>query len=173
MRMRVDEFAAPVKIFRMVGAEVQARSRVSARGEAVEHFRLNEPVFVVAFFRPRIREKEKDFRKAATFGQGEEKFRRFRFEKCEIGQPGEFAFAVGAFDTFRNEVEPEAELLRERLRVSGEKMPVPATDFERESARSRNDIGGKRFQKFCAELGNAFRALFHGKFVIGHNKNRY
>ena len=131
MRVRVDEFEAPVEIFRVVGPEMQARSRVRTGGKSIEHGRLDEAVFVVAFFRPRVRKEENDFRKAATFGQGEEKFRGFSLEKGEVFQRGKFAFAIGSFDAFGNEIESDAKFLRERLGVGGEKVPVPAADFER------------------------------------------
>ena len=149
---------------------MQTRSRDGARRKAIEHRRLDETVFVMTFFRPRIREEKKDFSEPTFFRKREQKLRRFCLEKCEIPEPGEFPLAVRAFDTLGNQIEPETKFLRERRRIRREKMSVPATDFERQRTRSRDDIGGERFEQFRAELRDAVCALFHGECVIGHNE---
>jgi len=124
----------------------------------------------MAFFRPRVGEKEENFSEPTSLWQREQKLRRFRLKKHKIAERGEFAFAVRSFNALRNKVEPEAKFLRERGGIGGEKMSVPATDFERERTRARNDIGGKHFGKFFAKFGDAFLAHFLDKFKVGHKK---
>lgn len=102
-------FACVLEIGGVIGAEAQARVDAGARGERRENFGLDEPVFVVAAFWPRIGEQDENIRKGHMGRQRGEEFARLGLEEREMRfESGAGGLAAGARDAFTDEVDADA-----------------------------------------------------------------
>ena len=170
--MRFDVFARPFEEFGVVGTEIKHGAGTGTFGPQIEGRVLNNPVFVVAFFRPRIEEKQEKLVEHDLRRQGFEEFFGVGFEKIDIAQAGEIAFAQGAFDALGNQVDTDAIFLRESGTVRGEKVPVTAADFESQAVerKSADEFFRQRSRNAFAQGVDALGAIRHGFFVIRHLK---
>ena len=168
--MRGDVFPRPFEEFRVVGAEKQLRAGAGTRGPQVERRRLHDAVLVVALFRPRIEEKQKELVEHDLRRERLEELFGVGLEEVEIRQPGEVALAQRALDALRDQVDADAAFLRERGGVGGEKMPVPAADFEREPVerKTADELFRERARDLLAQRVDPRGAVRHGFFVVTH-----
>lgn len=135
-------------IGRVIRAEAEAGPGSGFRGERGEKLGLDDAVFVVTPFRPRIGKEDEN---VGQFGGGWERIEELAglgFEEEEVGQFRAVAFAAGAGDAVFKEIDADAERLRVRSRVRREVVAVAAADLEREfGARFRAQrVGQKSFQ---------------------------
>lgn len=113
----------------MVGAEKKRHALPCPCGQRLEKLGLQKAVFMMALFRPRIREKHPDFRECDAWWQGIEKFPGFGPHKMAVGKLGAVAFSAALFKSLEPEIDADAEFSRKRAGVAHQKMPVAASDF--------------------------------------------
>ena len=164
--MCAEQVGAPGEIVGVVGAEVQTRFSGEGKGsEAVEQRGLDEPVLVVAGFWPGVGEEEKDFAEPVVVGNGGEQLVGLGFDEVEVGEALPVAFAVAALNALGEEVNADAEFFRLGGGVGGEKMSVPAADFQGEVW-----LAGEQGREVVAQGGDARGALGFdgGSHFFGH-----
>ncbi len=169
--MRVDFLLRPLEKFRVVRPKKNRRSRARPRRPIAQSFFLNYPIFVMPLLRPRIQKKQKKLFQSDFRRQRFKKFRRFRLKKFDVPEAAKRFFSLRALDSFRNQIETNTSLARERRRVSRQKMPVPATDFQSQPAirkTAQNLLGNERRDFFSKRL-HPRRLLGTSLFVIAHN----
>lgn len=113
----------------MVGAEIEPGSLPCPAGDGVEKVRLEHPVFMMTFFRPRIRKQDPDFGKSNTKRQRVEKLEGVRSHKVTIAEFAALGFAVSPGNPLARQIYAHTEALGKFCGVALEKMPVTAADF--------------------------------------------
>lgn len=146
LRMRGKIGFGPRKKIRVVRPMCEPHTGFRAGGQGVEQLRLQQAADVMALFGPGIGKENKNSLEADMHRQRGQCFGRIGFDKGDVAEIVAGLFADGAGDALGRAVHPEAARVRVRLRVSGEKMAVPAAEFEHEGNRSREEFSARGHQ---------------------------
>lgn len=129
------------EILAMIRPEIQAGTLPCPVGNGFKKAGLQQAVFVVTFFWPRIGKQDPDL------GQGDEVWQRidqlpgFSLEEMAVGEPGSRGLSFGSLNALADQVHPEAKGLSKFPGVAREKMAVPGADLQSNGGRGGNDRG--------------------------------
>ena len=121
---------------------VRAKAKPGTLPRLRRHIReesgLQNPIFPMAAFGPRIGEKHIDFGKGRMGGQGSQKGARIRLQKVKIPKLGPGPLALGPADPVGRDVDPYAAAVGMGGCVGGQEVPVPAPHLPCERTRFRS-----------------------------------
>lgn len=116
----------------MVGAEMEHAISGGVGGELRQKRGLENAVLVVAEFWPRVGKEDENLRDSRLGWQGLEKQPGFGVNEVRVRELGTVTLLLGAFDAVNLHIDAQAELLRMRRSIGGEKVAVAAADFPRD-----------------------------------------
>jgi len=117
-------------------------------GDLSDEGRLQQTVLMMAPFGPGIRKQDEKRREKGAGRQAGEKVVRVGADEMEVGQPGPHPLPLGAGDSVKRQVDPDANLGRPGRRVGGEEMAVAAAYFQDDRR-----MGGKEWRERQTQIG--------------------
>jgi len=123
----------------MIRPEIQPGTLPCPAGQGFKKAGLQQAVFMMAFFRPRIGKQHPDFPEGDTRGQCIDQFAGLGLDKVTMGEPGALSLALGPADPVADHVHADAEGCGKFRGIAGEKMTVPAADFQCEDGGGGNE----------------------------------
>ena len=146
---------------------MRSRRRISRHG--FKEIGLEQPVLMMPLFRPRIGKKHPNLLKNDSRWEGVDELQCFSPDKMTVGQAASFGFAQGSFYPVTAQIDADARLGGKFSRITCEKMPVSAADFQNDGSRLRQDCTQFR-PKIGAALGDKFnesRSEIHRPLLPG------
>ena len=140
-RVITDDRLRVVKVRLKIRAKTKAAARLGASRHCIQKISLNDPVFLVAEFRPGIRKKNEERRNPRGQRQSLHKEPRLGAEEVKVGQLGPVPFATGPLDAFTHQIKSDADAIGMRRRICGEKVTVSAADLTDKIRRYPEDWG--------------------------------
>lgn len=150
----------------MIGPEIEPGPLPHPAGDGVEKVRLQQPVLLMALFRPRIREKHPDFLKGNPRRKRVEEFQGVGAYKVTIGKIAALGFPEGPGNPIARQVDADTEAVRKFRGVTLEKMAMTAAYFPDDRTRLRQE-GGELGPQCSAPLGDEldkFRFEIHAPY---------
>ncbi len=149
----------PGEILRMVGAEMERRTRERAFGQQTQETGLEQAVFVMPALGPRIGEQDQYSRQAHRPRQRLKEFKRLSTDEKQVLYSSTVTLAIRAGESVQDDIDTQAELIGMCLRVRREVVPMPAADLQSKT--------GNAGQLLCQESAQRVDTLLHGFEVSG------
>lgn len=157
VRMRGDGLPRLVIVGLEVGAKEKATPLPCPRAEFVQKSGLQQAVLVVPLLWPRIGKQKIDIQQAGVGGKFLQDIANIAAEEMQIRQAGALTLAQPFADSLQLQIDANAELIRMRRSVRGQKVTIATADLEDESRfRRRQNCSQLQAQRSAAFGLNCF-----------------
>lgn len=148
----------------MVGAKIKTSSLPCPTRDGVEEVRFENPVFMVAGFRPGIGKKNPNFGESRIGGKRIEELAGLRAHEVTVEELGPVALSSASFESIENHVHPDTALVRKFGGIPDQKMTVTAADFPDKGLIFGQQRGQGLLEGIAATgyTGQEFRLKGHG-----------
>ena len=143
----------------MIRPEIQAGPLPRPGCDRFKERGLQQAVFMVTFFGPRVGKQDPEFGEGGAGRQRIDQLPGFRLDKVAVSELGPLGLALRPPDPVTDQVHPEAETLGIFRRVAGQKMAVSRADLQRDGGSSGDERGERSAQcslslrDACEEFG--------------------
>ena len=136
-RMLLEKRLGFAEIRLVIGPKKEPRPLPGAARDDFEKIRLEQAILVMPTFRPGIRKKNVDVGQGRIRRQAVHEVARFGVDEVEVRELGPIALPDGPRDAFPADVETDAQLIRVRGGIRGEKMTVATAKLANKMGRGR------------------------------------
>ncbi|MDP2136785.1 MAG: hypothetical protein Q8J74_02925 [Candidatus Didemnitutus sp.] len=148
----------------MIGAKIKTSSLPCPTRDGVEEVRFENPVFMVAGFRPGIGKKNPNFGERHVGGKRIEELAGLRTNEVAVEELGSVALSSAPLESIENHVHPDTALMRELGGIPDQKMTVTAADFPDKRLTFGQQRGQRLLEGIAAAgyIGQEFGLKGHG-----------
>ncbi len=136
-----DQCSYCPEIFIVVRPEIQAGTLPCPACDQLKEAGLQQTVFVVTFFRPRVGKQNPEFVEGNTGGQRINQLAGLGLDEMAVGELGALCLALRAPDPVADHIHADTEGLGKFRGVVREEVAVPAADLESDGRCARDERG--------------------------------